>query len=341
MPPERRTEVRAARSTHSATARLCWAVAIAAVACAPPALSVEGGASVYLLGSSGPEAAVMPPLQGVFFNNPLYYYDGSAGGGKDFVVGGRVVAGLNAKVVADFPTVLWVPTTNLFGGTLAVGGVLPFGDPTVNVSAVLAGPNGNSLNVSRSDSAFVVGDPLVTAAYGWKTGDYHIQLSTLVNIPIGDYRVGQLANLAFHRWAGDESLAFTWHDDKSGWDVSTKTGFTFNGTNDATHYSSGTEFHAEGSIEKRLSPQWRLGVQSYYYHKVTGDSGSGAVLGPFEGQVVGVGGTAAYDFKIGKMPATLRLTGFNEFDAANRMQGYSLWLALSVPLSLKLPTAPR
>lgn len=41
------------------------------------------------------------------------------------------------------------------------------------------------------------------------------------------------------------------------------------------------------------------------------------------------------------MPATLRFSGFDEFNATNRLQGYSLWLGLSVPLSLKLPTAPR
>jgi len=284
----------------------------------------------------------MPPLQGIFFNDQFYWYDGSAGGGRDFVVGGRVVAGLDAKIAADFPTVLWVPTTDLLGGTLAVGGALPVGDPMINVSAVLTGPGGRSISVSRSDSAFVVGDPIVTAAYGWKNGNYHIQFSTLVNIPIGDYREGQLANLAFHRWAGDTSLALTWHDDKSGWDVTTKGGFTFNGTNHDTDYTTGTEFHAEASVEKRLSPQWRLGVQSYYYHQVTGDSGSGAKLGPFEGQVAGVGGTAAYDFKIaGKIPATLRLIGLQEFEATNRLQGYSLWLGLSMPLSVKLPTAPR
>ena len=328
-------------STHFVTARLAWAVAIAAAAGAQPALASEGGASLYLLGSGGPEAAIMPPLPGVFFNDQFYWYDGSAGGSKDFVVGGRVVAGLNAKIAADFATVLWVPTTNLFGGTLALGGALPVGDPMVNVSAVLTGPGGNSISVSKSDSALVVGDPILTAVYGWKTGDYHVQFSSLVNVPIGDYREGQLANLAFHRWAGDESLAFTWHDNKSGWDVTTKEGFTFNGTNDVTQYTTGTEFHAEGSVEKRLSPHWRVGVQSYYFHQVTGDSGSGAKLGPFEGQVTGVGGEASYDLKIGKMPATLKLTGLQEFDATNRLQGYSLWLALSVPLSLRLPTAAR
>ena len=40
------------------------------------------------------------------------------------------------------------------------------------------------------------------------------------------------------------------------------------------------------------------------------------------------------------MPATLRLRAMTEFDARNRMEGNSVSLDLSVPLSLKLPKAP-
>ena len=222
-------------------------LAVAAAMYAPRALATEAGTSLYLLGSGGPEVAIMPPLQGVFMNNQGYYYNGGAQGGKDFVVGGKVVAGLNAQVAADFLTVLWVPTTNTLGGaTFAVGGALPVGDPMVHVSAVVTGPGGNTISLASSDSAFVVGDPLATAALGWKTGDLHIQLSTIINIPIGDYREGALANLAFHRWAKDGSLAATWHNDKSGWDLSGKAGFTFNGTNTDTDYKTGTEFTSRG-----------------------------------------------------------------------------------------------
>ncbi len=66
----------------------------------------------------------------------------------------------------------------------------------------------------------------------------------------------------------------------------------------------------------------------------------GAVLGPFQGEVTGVGATAAYNFKIGHMPATLRARAFTEFNATNRMEGDSFWLGLTVPLSLKMPAAP-
>jgi hypothetical protein len=313
--------------------------AVGTLLSAHPAKASEGGASLYLLGSGGAEAAVLPPLQGVYLDNTAYYYSGSAGGSKSFVVGGNVVAGLNATIVADFPAVVWVPSTHVAGGVLALGAALPVGGPDVDVKAFLTGPLGHQIAVERTDNAFLVGDPILTGALGWQWGRFHLSTGAMLNVPIGQYREGQLANLAFHRWAGDLSVAGTWHDDKSGWDLSAKGGFTFNGTNDVTQYTTGTEFHVEGSVEKTLSKSYSVGLQAYYFDQVTGDSGPGAKLGPFEGQVVGFGGSAAYHFAIGKMPTTVRLRVMTEFDAQNRLSGDSVWLELSVPLSMKLPSA--
>lgn len=47
----------------------------------------EGGASFYLLGSGGPEAAVTPPVQGIFVDDTFYVYDGSAKGSQKFNLG--------------------------------------------------------------------------------------------------------------------------------------------------------------------------------------------------------------------------------------------------------------
>ena len=302
--------------------------------------ATESAASLYLLGSGGPGNAIMPPLQGVFFDNQVYYYKGSAGADKRFVVGGNVVAGLNVKLLADFPTILWVPTTDLGGVTVAFGAALPMGEPDVDVNVVLTGPRGNQVGVSASDSKFIVGDPVATAMLGWKKGDLHFQVASLLNVPIGDYRKDQLANLAFHRWAFDTSMAVSWHDTKSGWDVSGKGGLTLNGENPYTDYKTGTEMHLEAAIEKTFSPQWSAGLQGYYFKQVSADRGLGAKLGPFQGEASGVGATAAYNFMIGKVPLTLRARAFTEFNVTNRLEGDSFWLGLTMPLSVKMPTAP-
>lgn len=321
--------------------RFARAAALGALAAgvmwAGAAQATEGGASLYLLGSGGPEAAITPPLQGVYVDDTYYAYVGSAGGGKQFEVGGNLVANLHVNIEADFPTVVWVPSTDFVGGTFVIGGALPVGRTGVDVSGIITGPLGRRFGVSTSDSAFLIGDPIGTVAEGWKFGNFYVEGSGVVNFPVGVYQQGELANLAFHRWAGDTSVAVTWHDPKVGWDVSGKAGFTFNGTNPATHYTSGTEFHIEGSIEKALSKSWTLAAQAYYFDQVTGDSGSGDKLGPFEGRVIGVGGTAAYSFALGHTPVTVRGRIMTEFDAVNRVAGNSYWLDVSFPLVMKMP----
>jgi len=311
---------------------------VALAAGAHQAQASEGGASLYLLGSGGPGAAIMPPLRGVFFDNVAYYYKGGMGEGKQLPLGGSVVGGLDAKILADFATVLWVPTANPGGVTVGFGAALPVGNADVDVDVRLTGPRGNQVSGSASDSATVIGDPILTGMLGWEKGNMHYQVSTTLNVPIGDYRKDELANLAFHRWAFDSSFAVTWHDPKSGWDVSGKAGLTWNGENRYTDYVTGAEMHLEAAVEKTFSPKWSAGLQAYYFKQVSADRGPGATLGPFQGEVTGVGATAAYNFKMGKMPATLRAKALTEFNASNRMEGDSFWLELAVPLSLKMPT---
>ncbi len=307
------------------------------LSCCRKAQASEGGASVYLLGSGAAGAAILPPVEGIFFDNVAYYYDGSASGGKQFSVGGNVVAGLDATIIADFATVLWVPTTDFAGGTFTIGASLPAGYSDVDVSAVITGPAGNTFGLSASDSATVIGDPIIASSLGWKDGNMHYTVSGLLNVPVGDYREDELANLAFHRWAFDTSFAVTWNDPVTGWDVSGKTGVTFNGENQHTDYDTGNEFHIEAAVEKKLSPSWSMGPQVYYFKQITDDSGSGDSLGAFKGEVAGFGGSVAYNFEAGNKPATLRLRALKEFDAENRLEGNSVWLEFSVPLSMNIP----
>lgn len=83
-----------------------------------PAHASEGGASFYLLGGGGPEAAMLPPVRGIFFDNTAFYYHGKAKGDGQFVVGGNVVAGLRASLVASM---LYRKTGNLRACQLLLG----------------------------------------------------------------------------------------------------------------------------------------------------------------------------------------------------------------------------
>src|SRR6478752_3954603 len=144
--------IRSTARRHLAPA-LGAGLAVALVMGAPQAQASEGGASLYLLGSGGPGNAVMPPLRGVFFDNEVYYYKGELGGTKKIPLGGNVVAGVDAKILADFATVLWVPTTDLHGVTVGLGAALPVGNADVDADLFITGPRGNKVGGSVNDSA--------------------------------------------------------------------------------------------------------------------------------------------------------------------------------------------
>lgn len=315
--------------------------ALGLFAVAHPAQATENAASLYLLGSGGPGTAVMPPLQGVYLDSFGIFDDMQASAEKQFPFNGSVLAGVTGKIGANFTSVLWVPSTNVLGGTLGVGAIAPFGVLKLDAAAVITGPRGRQIGASVSESRGSIGDPVGVAELGWKFGDWSVQAADLLNVPIGMYDHQSLANLAFHRWANDVSLAGAWHDDKSGWDVTGKLGVTFNGANEATHYTTGTELHLEGSVAKEVAKNLWIGVQAYYFDQLSGDSGTGAKLGPFKGRVAGAGATAAYSFVAGMTPMTIRVRGMSEFDVRNRLAGQSAWLEISLPLSMKLPAPAR
>jgi hypothetical protein len=75
-------------------------------------------------------------------------------------------------------------------------------------------------------------------------------------------------------------------------------------------------------------------VVGYYYQQLTPDTGTGAVLGSFEGRVVALGGAIGYTFEIGKLPVSTRLKVFREFDAVNHLEGTAGFFTVSLPLAI-------
>ncbi|TYC87769.1 hypothetical protein [Novosphingobium sp. BW1] len=89
--------------------------------------ATESGASLCLLGSGGPGTAVMPPLEGLYFDKMIWVYDGSAEANRRIPVNGNITLGLDTTIVAGFSTLLVVPSIDFLGGTLAVGVTLAAG----------------------------------------------------------------------------------------------------------------------------------------------------------------------------------------------------------------------
>jgi hypothetical protein len=171
---------------------------------------------------------------------------------------------------------------------------------------------------------------------GWHRDNWHWKIQGLLNIPIGQYDADDIANMGFNRWAFDASAAFTWLDPLKGHEVSATAGFTFNGENPDTDYKTGTEFHVEWALMQHFSKAFALGLAGYHYHQVTGDSGAGARLGPFEGIVTALGPDINYNFQLRDIPVATTLRWLHEFDAKNRLEGDAVFLTATIPLG-----APR
>ena len=298
--------------------------------------AAENGTGFYLLGGKGPAAGITPP-PGVFFQNDIYIYSGNLGGGQSLPRGGRIAVGVDGDAVFELPTVLWVLPEEVLGGHVGLSGTVPIGWAKTSADLTLSGPRGGTASGSVTDTVFTVGDPVVSALLGWESGNFHWQTTLAVNVPIGDYQDGELSNVAFHHWAADVSASLTWLDPTIGLDLSGTVGMSFNAENPATDYRTGNEFHFEWAAVQHFNEQFDAGLVGYYYDQVSGDSGSGASLGDFKGRVAAIGATIGWNFKAGELPISTRIKYFHEFAVENRAEGDSVFLTISMPLSITKP----
>jgi hypothetical protein len=68
-----------------------------------------------------------------------------------------------------------------------------------------------------------------------------------------------------------------------------------------------------------------VGANGFYYQQISGDSGSDALLGDFEGMTVGVGPVISYVRQIGKTQLLAELKWLPELDVDKRMEGDFIW----------------
>ncbi len=93
-------------------------------------------------------------------------------------------------------------------------------------------------------------------------------------------------------------------------------------------------FHFDATVAQHL-PLGKLGVagvgaNAFYYQQITGDSGSGAMLGDFEGRTIGVGPVLSFIAKLGKADLAAELKWLPELDVQNRLKGDYVWFKLGL-----------
>jgi hypothetical protein len=327
-------------ASRTACAAICLAGSVAFV---QPSQAAEYGWGTYLLGLSIPMIGFTPP-PGFYFSDSIYAYQGSASasGKVKFPFGHVNLAGqIKEDFLVNISTLSWVTDYKILGGSLGFAATIPFpiGTERTSAGAALTGPLGNTFSGSLTESAGGIGDMAVASFLGWQDGNHHWNLAVTGTIPTGVYDPDRIAFLGLHRPSVDVRGAYTYLDPKTGLEISTALGMTFNFINSETNYQTGDELHFEWDVNEHFASGWSLGVGGYVYDQVTGDSGSGNRIGPFEGRVVAVGPLVGYTFKVMNIiPVNLNARWFHEFDVRNRVTGNSIFGSISLPL-VGLPPA--
>jgi hypothetical protein len=317
----------------------CAALCLAGVFAAQPSQAAEYGLGNYLLGLTIPMSGYTPPA-GVYFSDSLYFYQGNAGANVSLPFGRAIGVGLKEQFLVNIATMSVFTDASFLGGTFGLAGTVPVGRAKVSADLAFVGPLGT---IGRSDSVTGLGDSAISAILGWQAGFHHWNVTATGFIPTGDYNPDRLANMGLNRPGVDIKGGYTYLNTQTGTEVSGAAGLTFNWTNTATDYTTGTELHLEGAVIQHLPSGFSFGVGGYHYRQVTGDSGSGATLGSFEGRVTAVGPVIGYVLKAGVIPINLNGRWFAEFDTQNRMKGNAVFATLSMPLHIFAPppTPPK
>lgn len=320
----------AGRRAAEAILRLALGMSVALALPASLAHADEGGMSFWLPGVFGSFAAA-PGTPGWSLGALYYHASVDASASKNFQIGASVVAGLHARpdLVLFAPTYTFAQPVLDGQATLSLMG--GFGRMDTSVDATLSGPLGRELTLSASDSITAGADLYPMGTLKWKRGSSNFMAYTMIGVPTGAYDARRLANIGTNHWSVDAGGGYTYLDTQ-GHEFSVAAGLTYNFENPDTHYRNGVDGHVDWAASQFFSEQLHAGVVGYVYRQLSGDSGSGAVLGDFKSRTNGVGPQVGYFFPFGGGKGYVNLKAYWEFDAEHRADGWNAWLTLSLPL---------
>lgn len=279
-----------------------------------PARAAEYTFSTYGLGGTAFGAGVTPPA-GTYVSTGASFYRGDISGNIN--IGGVVFnAGAKAELLAGVVGGIYVPDWTVLGGRLGLGVTVPVGhiDLEATVSA-------SPLSTTRETSGAGLGDTVTRLQLGWQHGDFSHLFWVQAVAPTGRYEPGFFPIVGLNRPGIDTGWAFTWEDKRSKLQFNGAVGFNFNFENNETDYLSGNEVHFEWAVGYELTKGLIIGVVGYDWRQLSGDSGAGALLGPFKGSVDAIGPGLSYTTLIDKTPLIFNLRHYEEYNAERRISG--------------------
>jgi hypothetical protein len=296
----------------------------------------EAGVSFWLPGLFSSLAAV-PATPGLSWSDIYIHPQASAGKNQTFARGGQIDLGINGtgNLVVFGPT--YTLPQQVLGGQLALSLFGVAGQAVGSASAILTGPGGATISRARTDTDTGFGDLLPQATLKWNSGVNNFMTYVTGDIPVGSYSPTRLANLGLGHGAIDSGAGYTYFNPATGREFSVVGGLTYNLENTQTDYQNGIDAHLDWAASQFLSKQLFLGIAGYFYQQVTGDSGSGARLGPFESSTVGIGPQMGYIFPVNnQVQGFFGVRGYVDLATDNRAKGWSVWATLAFS-----PAAPK
>ncbi len=276
--------------------------------------AAEGAFCHYLPGANIDIFLAVPPEPGFLAANTFWYQSGHVG---ETVLDGRVDLNLDISNFLNLTVLTYTLEQPILGGRYTAGVLVPFGN--VDLDATLIGPFGGRYPTSAS--SFDISDiALIPFQMNWAIGRWSFKLSEVIVAPTGGYNESELVNLGRNYWSFDTVTAVTWFDPEKGAEVSIQPGLMLNTKNSATDYLTGTEFHLDFTLNQFLSPSFALGIRGYYYQQITGDSGSGAILGDYKSESFGAGPGFVWIPKFGGGQLTVLGKWIHDFNAENRFE---------------------
>ena len=245
--------------------------------------AAEGGASHYLPGTAGDILFAQPPKPGWQAAGMLWYQTGNV---SSAVLQGRVNLSLDLDLFLAIPSATYTFAQPVLGGTYTVGVAVPFGYANLDAQATFP-----ILGVREvSDDSFDLSDMVFTPVQlNWKGGAVSFKLAENIIAPTGGYDTSDIVNLGRNYWSFDTIAAVSWFHEKTGTAVDLAPGIMVNTENNKTDYKTGTEFHLDFAVNQFFSEIFAVGIIGYWYQQLSGDSGSGAVLGDFKSEAFGLG----------------------------------------------------
>jgi len=287
------------------------------------ASGAEGGYSNYVPGTYGDFGMALAPTETWTLRNDIYYYDASV---DRSVRSGNLEVGADVNFLMNFTTLLYKPDVELFGAQFAAGVFVPIVDLEIDSSLSI----GNTVFSARDNTSGLGDVALIPFALYWNRGNIHMSLAEFIITPTGDYDVNNDINNGLNYWSFDTNFALTYLNPETGRDFSFNIGHIYNTENDATDYQTGQDLHLDVVFNQFLSETFAVGLHGFYLNQITGDSGSGALLGDFQAEAAGIGPALLWTKQVGDQSVSFIAKWMHEFHAKNRLEGNHIFFSFAL-----------